>query len=186
MGFLGRKRLDGIVMSPGEKDLQMAVAGMQWHDSFSQGRAFWIAREGVPMQIRSQAIGAYIANPMDGATPLALAKGLSMLQRGELLSPRATLYLTELMAQAKTGPDRLRGGLSEGWSLAHKTGTGQVLKLLATAYNDVGILTSPRGKHYALVVMIAATNRPVKERQALMQNVTRSVIACEVAGWERC
>jgi beta-lactamase class A len=61
--------------------------------------------------------------------------------------------------------------------LAHKTGTGQVMGYYATAYNDVGILTSPRGQHYAVVVMIASTQRPVPERQALMAAVTRAVIA---------
>jgi len=57
-----------------------------------------------------------------------------------------------------------------------------VLKLLATGYNDIGILTSPAGKSYAVVVMIGATNRSVPQRQELMQAVTRAVITCEDGG----
>ena len=81
------------------------------------------------------------------------------------------------MAQSRTGPERLAGGLVEGWRLAHKTGTGQVLGPRATGYNDVGLLTAPDGRTYAVAVFIADTTRPVPERQALMQAVTRAVIA---------
>jgi beta-lactamase class A len=94
--------------------------------------------------------------------------------------------LLDLMDLSKTGPDRLRGGLSEGWTLAHKTGTGQVMGSYASAYNDVGILTSPTGRHYALVVLVGSTHESVPVRQALMSNVTRTVIACEGAGAATC
>ncbi len=177
--FLSEKRLTGIRMSAGEKELQMAIAGMAWRDTYSYGRSFWTARELVPFRTRQQAIAAYLANPMDGATPLAVAQGLGKLANGTLLSPKSSAYLIGLMNQSKTGPKRLRGGLSKGWTLAHKTGTGQVLKQLATAYNDVGILTSPSGRRYALVVMIGSTNRSVEERQNFMQAVTRTVIEVE-------
>jgi beta-lactamase class A len=184
--FLSRKALTGIKMSKGEKDLQMSIAGMQWDDRFSYGKAFWQAREAVSFDTRARAITAYAENPADGAAPDSIASALAQLHKGKLLSPASTAYLLDLMNQSKTGPKRLRGGLSDGWQLAHKTGTGQVLKLLATAYNDVGILTSPSGRHYAVVVMIGSTNRPVPERMDLMQAVTRAVIACEVAGAGKC
>ncbi len=179
--FLASRGLSDIAMASGEKDLQMSITGMQWRDSYSYGRNFWQARKRVPFAQRMQTMGVYLANPPDGATPLGIADGLKKLSEGRLLSPASSRYLIDLMAASKTGPKRLRGGLSQGWSLPHKTGTGQVLKLLATAYNDVGILISPSGRRYALVVMIGATNRPVKERQELMQAVTRSVIDWETA-----
>jgi beta-lactamase class A len=176
-------------MSVGEKELQMAIAGMKWSPSYSYGRAFWQARSAIPWNNRKKAIDSYVSNPPDGATPVAVAQGLARLQQGEIVSARSTTYLLDLMNQSKTGANRLKSGLSEGWSLAHKTGTGQVLQLLTnehqgifTAYNDVGILRSPSGNHYALVVMIGATMRSVPERQALMRAVTQAVIRCEVAG----
>ncbi len=184
--FLKRKGIGGITMSNGEKELQMQIAGMQWDPRFSHGRTFWQVRETVPFEQRVKAITAYAENPADGASPIGIAQALIQLQKGELLSPKSTAYLTGLMNRSKTGPDRLRGGLSDGWTMAHKTGTGQVLKLLATAYNDVGILTSPQGRSYAVVVMIASTNRPVPERQALMHGVVQAVIACDEAGQNDC
>ncbi len=184
--FLVRKGLSGIRMSAGEKELQMQISGMRWDDRFSVGRTFWQVRETVPFEVRSRAITAYVENPADGATPVGIVDALAMLKTGKLLSPTSTAYMLDLMAQSKTGPDRLRGNLPEGWQLAHKTGTGQVLKLLATAYNDVGILTAPTGRQYAIAVMIAATNRPVPERQALMHAVTQALIVCDAGGGGQC
>lgn len=184
--FLARKQVPGITMSTGEKDLQMQIAGMQWDDRFSYGRFFWQLREGVPFDIRVRAITQYTENPADGATPVAIAMGLLKLQRRALVSAQSTAYLLDLMNQSKTGPDRLRGGLATGWRIAHKTGTGQVLKQLATAYNDVGILSSPTGRHYAVAVMIGATNRPVSDRQALMHAVIQAITTCETQGWGSC
>jgi beta-lactamase class A len=175
--FLAKHDLAEIAIGPGEKDLQTKAAGMTWDDSYSYGRTFWRARETVPISVRAKALGNYVTNPPDGATPAAVALALTRLARGDLLSKGSTGYLLDLMAKSKTGPDRLRAGLSDGWLLAHKTGTGQVLGTYATAYNDVGILTSPKGKRYALVVMIASSQQPVPVRQALMAEVTRAVIA---------
>jgi beta-lactamase class A len=175
--FLADKGLDEIAIGPGEKALQIQTAGMTWDDRYSYGRTFWQDRETVPMALRAKAIADYVTDPPDAATPVAIARALAKLQRGELLSRQSTAALIDVMNQSKTGPDRLKAGLSEGWTLAHKTGTGQVLGYYATAYNDVGILSSPSGRHYAVVVMIASTQRPVPERQALMASVTRAVIA---------
>ena len=49
-------------------------------------------------------------------------------------------------------------------------------------YNDIGILTSPEGRHYAVAVMIGRTATPLPTRMALMQNVTRAVIAFDESG----
>ena len=81
------------------------------------------------------------------------------------------------MSQTRTGPQRLTGGLAPGWRIAHKTGTGQVLGATQAGYNDIGILTSPDGRHYAVAVMIGRTAAPIPARMELMQNVTRAVIA---------
>ena len=80
------------------------------------------------------------------------------------------------MSQTRTGAQRLKGGLAPGWRLAHKTGTGQVLGGTQAGYNDIGILTSPDGRHYAVAVMIRRTCTPLPTRMAAMQNVTRAVI----------
>ena len=99
-----------------------------------------------------------------------------MLKKGELLSRGSTDKLLRIMSNTRTGPQRLKGGLAPGWSLAHKTGTGQVLGPVQSGYNDIGILTAPDGSSYAVAVMIRKTSTPIPARMQLMQNVTRAVV----------
>jgi beta-lactamase class A len=113
---------------------------------------------------------------VDGASPLGLTQGLAMLRRGELLSRQSTQHFLNVMAQTRTGPNRLAGGLAPGWAIAHKTGTGQELGGEQAGYNDIGIITAPDGKHYALAVMIGRTAVPNIVRMTLMNNVTRAAI----------
>jgi beta-lactamase class A len=93
-----------------------------------------------------------------------------------LLSRSSTDYLIGTMQSSKTGKQRLRGAVPAGWSFGHKTGTGQDLVGRTAGYNDVGILTAPDGRSYALAVMIGDTLRPIPERQALMQAVVSAVV----------
>jgi len=81
------------------------------------------------------------------------------------------------MGNTKTGANRLKGGLQPGWTLSHKTGTGQELGAMQAGYNDIGILTAPDGRSYSVAVMIKKTSVPLPTRMALMNNVVRAVIA---------
>ncbi|MBA2466030.1 MAG: serine hydrolase, partial [Sphingomonas sp.] len=112
----------------------------------------------------------------DGAAPSAIVNALSRLKRGELLSPESTRRLLWVMGNTKTGARRLKGGLQPGWTLSHKTGTGQVLGTVQAGYNDIGVLTAPDGRSYAVAVMIKRTSTPLPTRMTLMNNVVRAVI----------
>ena len=68
-------------------------------------------------------------------------------------------------------------GLASGWTISHKTGTGQVLGGEQAGYNDIGVLHAPDGRNYALAVMIGRTSTPLATRMALMQEVVRAAIA---------
>ena len=175
--MLTRNRLDGVRFGPGERLLQSGIAGMQWNQAFSVGRNFEAARRAVPADRRRSSFETYIADPIDGATPDGIVTALARLQQGDLLSPRSTERMLSIMSQTRTGRARLTGGLAPGWRIAHKTGTGQVLGSTQAGYNDIGILTAPDGRHYAVAVMIGRTATPNLTRMQLMQNVTRAVIA---------
>ena len=171
------KSLGEIRFGPGEKEMQTRAAGLTWKPEYSFGRAFWEDRDRLPPAQRRAALEAYLANPPDAASPLDIVDTLARLQRGELLSPESTAYLLNQMAGTETGAGRLRGGLAPGWTLQHKTGTGQVMGSLATGQNDVGLLTAPDGRVYAVAVMIGQSRASFEARQALMRAVTRAVIA---------
>jgi len=174
--FIARAGIEGVRFGPGERLLQSQIAGVRWNQAMSRGRAFYTARDAVPASTRRRLFENYIDDPMDGASPLGLTQGLAMLQRGELLSPASTRHMISTLRQTRTGPNRLAGGLAPGWRIAHKTGTGQVLGSTQAGYNDIGIVTSPDGRHYALAVMIGRVSVPNQVRMTLRNNVTRAAI----------
>ena len=174
---LAAKGLSGIRFGPGERKLQAGIAGLDWKQSYALGNAFHAARDTIENDARRAAFDAYVADPIDGATPIAMVDALARLQQGKLLSPASTTRLLSIMSHSKTGPNRLKGGLHDGWTLSHKTGTGQVLQGEQAGYNDVGILTSPDGHSYAVAVLIGRTSRPLRERMKLMQQVVAATIA---------
>jgi beta-lactamase class A len=179
--MLQTKGIGGIRFGPGETRLQAAVAGLEWPSDWAGGGGFYTAREALPQNRRKAAFNAYVDDPIDGATPLGLVDALARLHKGELLSPDSTARVTEIMRQTRTGALRLKAGLRPGWALSHKTGTGQVLDGEQAGYNDVGILTSPAGRAYAVAVMIGRTGQPLAERMALMQKVVAATIDYDAA-----
>ena len=176
-GFLDRHRITGVRFGPGERLLQSQTAGLSWRQEYSLGNAFYAARSRLPMSVRRAALERYLADPIDGATALGMVDGLAKLKRGELLSPESTQRVLAIMSNTRTGPQRLKGGLESGWSVAHKTGTGQNLSGTVAGYNDVGIVTAPDGRSYAVAVLIGRTSQSIPERQKLMNEAVRAVIS---------
>jgi beta-lactamase class A len=175
--MLSDKGVAGVKFGPGERQLQARTAGLEWRPEWAGGWGFLQARAAMTYEARDKALRRYLADPIDGASANGVTLGLSLLAQGKLLSARSTASLLTLMRSSKTGPLRLKSGLRPGWTLAHKTGTGQDLGTLSTGYNDVGLLVAPDGHRYAVSVMIASTRQPIPVRMRLMGDVTRAVIA---------
>jgi len=175
--MIARKHLGAIRFANGERDMQSRIAGLTWSQDYALNGQFSKVRDALPIAVRSAAFNRYIADPYDGAAPAAIVGALAKLKRGELLSPASTAHLLDVMSHTHTGPNRLKGGLEPGWTLNHKTGTGQELGGVQAGYNDVGILTAPDGKSYSVAVMIKKTSTPLPVRMTLMNNVVQAVIA---------
>lgn len=169
--------LDGIRFGPGEKPMQAAIAGLEWDDSYSYENNFYDARDRVPDRARKRAFEGYLADPVDGARPIAIARALAAIERGEVLSPKRAEEFLTIMSNTRSGPRRLKGGRADGWVVSHKTGTGQFWDGQQSGYNDVGVLFAPDSSAYAVAVMIGVTKRPTIERMQMMQEVTRAVVA---------
>ncbi len=95
---------------------------------------------------RSVAVATFDADPRDTAAPLAFARFLARLDRGEMLKPASRTLLFEIMARCHTGGDRIPAGVPVGTPVAHKTGT------LAGISNDVGIVSLPDKRRLAIAV----------------------------------
>ncbi len=174
--FMRRNGIAGVQFGTDERTKQSEIAGLEWRQAYSIENAFYEARDRVPDEERRRAFNAYLSDPMDGAKASAMAKALARLARGDLLSEESTDLILSTMEETKSGPRRLKGGVPNGWTFGHKTGTGQFFDGVQSGYNDVGILTAPDGSQYALVVFIGRTRASYAARMEMMQEVTRSVV----------
>jgi beta-lactamase class A len=173
---IAAKRLHGVAVGGTERDVQTRTAGLTWKPEYGHTWIFKTARAQLPDAVRDAALAAYLADPPDGATPVGIVTALSALKRGELLSRASTDFMLGLMGEARTGTMRMHAAVPHGWSLAHKTGTGPDWRGASVGINDVGLLTAPDGRTYAVAVMIRQTGRPASARHAIMQNVVRAVV----------
>ncbi len=176
-GYLARRYIKDIRFGPGERLLQSATAGLDWRQDYSIGRNFYAARAKLPMSVREKALDNYLASPPDGAAPSSIVEALAKLKQNDMLSPASSQLLMSIMSEAKTGPQRIKGGVPAGWHYLHKTGTGQELGGRSTGFNDIGIMTAPDGTSYAVAVMIGSTTEPIPTRWQLMQAVAKAVAA---------
>lgn len=169
------KGIDGIRFGPGERLLQSHIAGVEWRQDMSLGRNFEQARAALPQGLRKNLLENYLADPIDGARPSGIARALAGLATGQLLSPASTAVMMDILSQTHSGPMRLKAGAPAGWTVFHKTGTGQELGRTATGYNDVGLLQAPDGTYYGVAVMIRRTTQPIPVRMEMMQSVSRAI-----------
>lgn len=173
--FIAKKGLGAIRFGDGERKMQSKIAGIEWRQEYSIGNGFQVARAKLPYGERRAALDRYLADPYDGASPMAIVTALGRLSKIELLSPESTRLMLSLLERTRTGPNRLKAGVPPGWRFGHKTGSGQELDPIATGTNDVGIMTAPDGKRYAVAVLIGDTTAPNIQRMTMMQGVSRAV-----------
>lgn len=181
--FLSDNHLGSIRFGTDERTKQSAIAGLTWQQSYSKGSAFFDARDKVPEDVRRDAFESYLADPMDGAAPVAVAVALGRLVNGDLLSSPSTQLLLSTLERTHSGPQRLKGGVPAGWTIAHKTGTGQFFDGEQSGYNDIGVVTSPDGNAYSVAVMIGRTRRPTLQRMKMMQEVVRAIVRYDAAAY---
>jgi len=168
MATLREKGIEGVRLGADERRMQAQTAGLVWTPALGESGAFETARAHLPREVRDAAMQAYLENPLDGATPIGTVQALAAIKRGEVLSPASTEFLLETMSKARTGPRRLKGGLAPGWTIAHKTGTGQDYRGASVGINDVGLLSAPDGRTYAVAVFLRQTHQATPARLALM------------------
>ena len=170
------KGVRGLAAGVQQRELQAHIAGLSWRPELDGGQRLEAARSRLDPAVREAAMRRYLADPEDGATPLATVRALAALNAGRLLSPDSTSRLLRLMHSTVHGEERLKGGLERGWTLAHKTGTGQHLGSLHTGTNDVGILTAPDGHAYAAAVFVGSSPEPLIVREGLMRRVAEVIV----------
>lgn len=108
-------------------------------------------------------------DPRDHTTPLAMLELLLAIDSGKALSPESREFLLGSMSRTRTGVDRLKGLLPKGTPVVHKTGT------LGGVSNDVGYITLPDGRRFAIAVYTNSSETPVADRDRAVAEVARTL-----------
>lgn len=117
---------------------------------------------------------AFLADPRNRTTPEAAVDFLGKLASGKLLTPSSTTLLLKLMHD-QVIPNRLRAGLPEGIDFADKTGTSGSFGGRTGAYNDMGIITFPGGRHVLVSAFLRNSPATDAQRDALFANIGKTV-----------
>lgn len=173
--WLQSRKVEEVRIDRYERELQPEALGLASFRPAWKGPAFDAALATVPPQTQRAAAEAYLRDPRDTATPNGMLGFLSKLQAGELLSPASTHRLVTILIQSPRGPERLKAGFPKGATFAHKIGTGSN-QGLTTAYNDVGILTLPDQRSYAVAAFLSASRAAEAERAGLLADLGRAVV----------
>ncbi|SRR5579883_138409 len=174
---LDRLKIRDVRVDRLEQQLQPEIVGLKFQTEFADEQKFSQAVQKVPDQRKKASLEKYFTDPRDTATPEAMVNLLAKLQSNQLLSKNSTAFLLKIMTDSPTGQKRLKAGLPQDWSIAHKTGTGDDVLGIGTATNDVGIASSSHGEHVVMAVFIADSKAPLEEREKLMSNLSKIVVA---------
>jgi beta-lactamase class A len=117
----------------------------------------------------------FLADPRDTATPEGTIQLLRKLFAGELLSPRLTARLVEIMKTTSTGSGRIKGLLPAGTVVAHKTGTTNTVGGLNGSTNDAGVILLPGGAgQLAIAVYVKGSTRDAATRERVIARIARA------------
>ncbi len=174
--WLVEQGIVGLRVDRYERELQVEAVGMpSFRPAWRTPQAFEAAKLAVPEADRRAAWEAYAADPRDTTIASGSLNFLRQLSTGQLLSPVSSKLLLGLMTETKTGANRLKAGLPEGATLAHKTGSSATNFGVTVATNDIGILTLKDGRKYAVVVLLADSTADQKTREATIAGAMRVI-----------
>jgi beta-lactamase class A len=108
-------------------------------------------------------------DPRDHSTPNAMLQLLLAIDSGKALSEKSREFLLATMSRTRTGGARLKGLLPKGTPVAHKTGT------VGGVANDVGFITLPDGRRFAIAVFTNSSTTSEASRDLAIAEVTRAL-----------
>lgn len=108
-------------------------------------------------------------DPRDQSTPKAMLELLLAIDSGKVLSEKSREFLLATMSRTRTGAGRLKGLLPRGTPVAHKTGT------IGGVANDVGFVTLPDGRRFAIAVFTKSSTTPEADRDRAIAEISRTI-----------
>ncbi|NMG19829.1 class A beta-lactamase [Brasilonema bromeliae] len=175
--ILNKLQIRNVRVDRLEQQLQPDCVGLKnFQPELADEQKWAEAVQNIPDRVKKAALEKYLRDERDTATPEGMVDLLARLNSNKLLSQNSTTLLLKMMTDSPTGQKRLKAGLPNNWSIAHKTGTGPDVLGIGTATNDVGIASSPDGKRVAIAVFIAGSKAPLEVREKVMSEIASAVI----------
>ncbi|WAC59307.1 class A beta-lactamase [Brevundimonas sp. SL130] len=111
-------------------------------------------------------------DPRDTCLPEQTLANIREMAFSDRLTPENDALLNGWLTATTTGPNRIKAGVPEGWTVAHKTGTGAN----GTA-NDVAMLTPLSGAPVIVAAYFSgATEATDDQRDAVIAEATRRAL----------
>jgi beta-lactamase class A len=111
-------------------------------------------------------------DPRDTCLPDQTIANIRELAFSDRLTPEHDQLISGWMIASPTGPNRIKAGAPQGWTVAHKTGTGS-----NGATNDIGMLTPLSGSPVLMAAYFTgAPEATDDQRDAVIAEATRRAL----------
>lgn len=105
----------------------------------------------------------------------SLNDALIKFYKGKILSAKSTAFLMKTMLDTKTGANKIAANLPINIPVAHRTGSSGKNEFgLTAAENDIGIITLPNGKHFAISVLISDSMESEEINTRMIADISRT------------
>ena len=168
--------IDGLRIDRYERELQPQALGLEPGPSLADPANLDAALGALGEAKQKAALARYLRDPRDTASPRAIATLIVKLVGGHLIQPRYAIMVFDLMRRTKTGEDRLKGGMTHGWTLAHRSGTSRTIQGTTAAFNDAGLATHKNGAKIAIVLFIEGAALSVDQLAQFHRATARAVL----------
>jgi beta-lactamase class A len=111
-------------------------------------------------------------DPRDTTTPRAIAGAYQSLVLGDALPAEKRALVKDWLERSTTGAKRIRAGLPKGWTVAHKTGTGNYGRA-----NDIAIVWPPKTAPLVLAIMSDRSGFGAQPKEELIREAAAYVAA---------
>jgi len=160
-----------------QREAQADMFGMaSFRAAWKHDVAWTAARASVSPPLRERAMAAFLADPRDTTTAEAVLDFLNLLSGGDLLSRASTRLLLRLMSTT-TGPAPMRAGLAARAALAHGSGVSATDLGLTPVTNDMGVVTLPNGRRFAIAAFLAGSTGTEAQRDALIAQAAHLAVS---------
>ena len=106
------------------------------------------------------------------STPFAAVQLLQKFHKEHILSKTSQDFLYKIMVETTTGPNKIKGLLPHEAIVAHKTGfSGKNKEGLTGGTNDIGIITLPNGKQFAIAIFVSNSMEDEKTNDKMIAEI---------------